>query len=104
MCSSDLKNVKYHDDDMPFMNHLVTNEGQSYFFEKFNNTNHVLVRCNCKDFQYRFKYENHLNKSLYGHKGKKYIGQGLWEANPLHLEGMCKHIIKLSKTLENFFE
>ena len=29
------KNVKYHDDDMPFMNHLVTNEGQSYFFEKF---------------------------------------------------------------------
>ena len=49
------KRVNYHD----FRNHdnlveIIASDGQNYLFEPLNNTNEVLVRCNCKDFKYRF--------------------------------------------------
>ena len=99
------KNVKYHESRSRNYTEIVaSNNGRNYFFERLNDQNDILVRCNCMDFKYRFKYEDHLKRCLYGHKGAPYIGQGLWEANPYHLPGMCKHIIKLARILEHIYE
>ena len=95
------KRVKYHDfqnnDDLV---EIIASDGQNYLFERLNNTNEVLVRCNCKDFKYRFAFYNFEDSSLYGNKPKKYEGQGLFHANPLELPGMCKHLIKTIKSLK----
>ena len=76
-------------------------DGQTYAFEKLSleGTN-VLLRCNCKDFLWRFHNEDHVDKSLQGPNRKKYEGQGIWEANPLKLPGMCKHLMALIEALK----
>ena len=60
----------------------------------------VLVRCSCGDFFWRFNYYNSLDKSLHGRRRGKYEGQGLWEANPSESAGLCKHLMKMAKVLE----
>jgi hypothetical protein len=71
------------------------------FLEKLSlNDNHVALRCNCPDFSWRFNYFNHVDKSLYGRKRKKY--EALYNpgsANPMEMPGMCKHLMKLSHVL-----
>lgn len=63
--------------------------------------NDVLVRCDCKDFKFRFSYYNHVDESLYGVKPKKYEGTGNGPpANPLELPGLCKHLIKLMSVIK----
>ena len=75
--------------------------GIHYYFNKLSLENtQVLLRCNCQDFKNRFHHYNHIDKSLQGPNRKKYIGQGLWEANPQKLPGMCKHIMKMVETLK----
>ena len=37
----------------------------------------VVVRCNCKDYYYRFNYYNHLDGSQYGRKRAKYESKGI---------------------------
>ena len=92
------KRVTYHETEAGCIS-LKAKDG-TYFLEQLSSEDtDVLVRCDCPDFGFRFKYYDHLDKSLHGHKGKKYQGQGLWEANPHHLPGMCKHVIKLWKVL-----
>ncbi len=59
----------------------------------------VLVRCNCKDFYWRFNYYDHLDKALYGTKRKKYESKGGPPANPKQLPGICKHLMKTVKVL-----
>jgi hypothetical protein len=59
---------------------------------------HVLVRCNCPDFFWRFNYYDHLEQSLHGKVRKEYSGSGA-PANPLELPGMCKHLMKLQEVL-----
>lgn len=79
---------------------ITANDGKNYIFEKINDENDVLVRCNCPDFRFRFNFYDHIDKSLFGKKVKKYESLGIGPpANPQELPGMCKHIIKLIKSL-----
>lgn len=62
----------------------------------------VVLRCSCPDFHWRWNFENYEVKSLYGRVRKKYNAKlGLWEANPQHMEGMCKHLWKLTLALRD---
>lgn len=77
-------------------------QGKTYYFETpTKKKNDILVRCQCEDFNYRFKYYDHLDKALYGHKGKKYqrVTEDHPPANPLQLPGCCKHCLKLVEYL-----
>lgn len=87
-----LKQINYDGDEIT----ITASDGQVYSFTK-PSLEHAdaLVRCNCKDFRYRFSWYNHLDHSLYGAKPKKYVSKGVGPpANPLQMEGMCKHLIK----------
>jgi hypothetical protein len=73
---------------------------KKYRFEQMKlRGNHILLRCGCLDHAFRFNYYCHLDHSLYGRKRAPYIGQGLWEANPMKLPGACKHLMSLAKEL-----
>lgn len=97
------KNVNYHNNKIPNLAEITAKDGRNYFFEKLSLENtDVLVRCNCKDFHWRFSYTDHQNESLYGKVRKKYeakINPG--SSNPLELPGMCKHLMALTKSLVN---
>jgi hypothetical protein len=97
------KNVKYHDArDVGGLVEIVASDNKPYLLEKLDAAgNDCRIRCSCGDFGYRFNYYDHVDKSLYGRKRKKYEGQGLWKANPLELPGMCKHLMVLAKALQH---
>tara|TARA_Y100000034_G_scaffold35064_2_gene43027 strand:+ start:13615 stop:14124 length:510 start_codon:yes stop_codon:yes gene_type:complete len=79
---------------------LVSNDDKIYHLKQLSlENNDVLVRCNCPDFFWRFNYYDHVDKSLYNRKRKKYESAGGPPANPLEMPGMCKHLIKMVKTL-----
>jgi hypothetical protein len=60
----------------------------------------VLVRCQCKDFNFRFCHYDYIERSLQGPNRKIYSGfNGTHRANPKELPGMCKHILKLVEEL-----
>jgi hypothetical protein len=81
---------------------LTANDGKTYLLERLSAAkNEILVRCECKDFAFRFNYYDYLDKSLYGRKRKKYESLGIGPpANPLELPGMCKHLIKMAIVLK----
>lgn len=83
---------------------LAASDGVEYTMGKISLENtDVSVRCNCPDFRWRFSYYDHVDKSLYGTKPRKYVrveGSNRPPANPLKLPGMCKHIIKLVEALQ----
>ena len=95
------KRVNYHNfknnDDLV---EIIASDGQNYIFEPLNNMNEVLVRCNCKDYTWRFQHWNAEDKSNYGKDRKKYESLGGPPANPLELPGMCKHLMKMIKSLK----
>lgn len=95
------KKVKYYDEPQREAAELVANDGLTYYFDRLSDTSQdVLVRCNCNDFKYRFNYQDHIGKSLYGTKVKAYKSEGLrGPANPLGLPGMCKHLMKTMTVL-----
>jgi hypothetical protein len=91
------KNVRYNEPGV-----LFRNEGRVITFGHLSKEDtDVLVRCECLDFGFRFSWYDHLDHSLYGRKRKKYEGQGLWQANPMKMPGVCKHLIKM---MESFIE
>lgn len=62
----------------------------------------VLVRCDCPDFRWRFAWYNKLDHSLYGSPPRKYVATGSGPpANPLRMEGMCKHLMKIAEALQH---
>lgn len=94
------KGVVYHEQMEKGLVRLVVND-QSYLLEQLSSENtQVLVRCSCPDFRYRFNYYDFVDKSLSGTKATKYEGQNLWKANPLELPGVCKHLMKFHKALQ----
>lgn len=97
------KNVAYHPSKTnENWIEIAANDGQNYVFEKLNGDNEILVRCNCADFSWRFNYFDHEDRSLYGKVRRKYeanVNPG--SANPLEMPGMCKHLIKLTRTLDH---
>jgi hypothetical protein len=92
------KNVDYDGDEV----NLRASDGRDYSFNRLSLENtDVLVRCQCKDFRYRFSFYNHLDNSLHGRKPKKYESKGVGPpANPSELPGLCKHLMKMSRVLE----
>jgi hypothetical protein len=79
---------------------LIASDGKNYKLNRLSlENNDVLLRCGCSDFNYRFNYYDHLDKSLYNRKRKKYESNGGPPANPKEMPGMCKHLIKLIETL-----
>jgi len=92
------KGVLYHEGgDME-----VVADGRSHRFDQLSLDNsEALVRCDCPDFRWRFAYYNHRERSLYGRKPARYTPNGSGPpANPLQMEGMCKHLMKLAQELE----
>lgn len=80
--------------------HLQASDGGYYKFKKIDEgKTEVVLRCSCPDFRWRFSYYNHLEGSLYGRKPKAYKGSGGAPANPLQMEGCCKHLMKTVKAL-----
>lgn len=91
------KKVVYNENEQTS---LIASNGKKYNLKQLSfDENEVLLRCNCPDFYWRFNFYNSEDKSLHGRKRAKYEGQGSWKANPLEYPGMCKHIMKLIKTL-----
>lgn len=81
---------------------ITANDGKQYAFEQLTGQTDVLVRCDCKDFGFRFNFYDAENGFLYGKVRKKYEAHtNPGSANPLELPGMCKHILKLVKSLEH---
>jgi len=80
---------------------LIATDGKTYPLKQLSlENNDVLVRCNCPDFFWRFNYYDHVDKSLYNRKRKKYESQGGPPANPFEMPGMCKHLMKMTKVLK----
>lgn len=81
------------------------------YFEKISlvdssKKNYVRVRCGCKDFRFRFSWEDKDNKCLYGGRPKKYVkkaGSNRQPVNPMHYPGMCKHIYECARALQRYF-
>jgi len=82
---------------------IIASDGLMYEYKKPSVVeNDVLVRCSCPDFRWRFAYYNHLDHSLHGRKPAKYNSLGIGPpANPLEMEGMCKHLMKLITALRD---
>jgi hypothetical protein len=98
------KNVIYHEQTIrPKTIKIKDEDGHTYFFEPVSIVeNDVLVRCNCKDFSYRFAHFNYLDKSLFGRDRKKYESKGILPpVNPKELPGMCKHLFAMSVALRD---
>jgi hypothetical protein len=96
------KDVKYYEKKEFKTIELIASNGKKYFLNRLSlSENEVLTRCECKDFHWRFKHFNSLDKSLYGRDRKKY--EALYRpdtANPKEIPGMCKHLMKLVKILK----
>ncbi len=93
------KNVTYYEEATAGAVRIES-EGRRYFLDRLSmDDNHIVIRCNCPDFHWRFNFYNHLNKSLYGSKRTRYENQGGPPANPMEKEGMCKHAMKMIKIL-----
>lgn len=94
------KGVRYREGRGKGVVPVATSDGKTVFLEALSSSvTDVNVRCTCADFMYRFNYYDHVDKSLFGRKRRKYEGLGLWAANPLEMPGMCKHLMKTMKAL-----
>jgi hypothetical protein len=95
------KGVKYHPEKDASNLVTLATEGKVFYLEPISlSDNHVLLRCQCGDFHWRFCHTDHLDRSLQGPNRKKY--EALYRpgsANPKEMPGMCKHILKLAKVL-----
>lgn len=94
------KNVIYHNSKNQNWAEIVASNGRKCFFEKLNLRKEVVLRCGCNDFKWRFNFEDHRDRSLYGRVRRKYeakINPG--SSNPLEIPGMCKHLMKLVRSL-----
>jgi hypothetical protein len=94
------KNINYYDSPTEGTVIIKKNNKNYYFKKPSIKENDVNIRCNCRDFEFRFNFYNHVDESLYGRKRAKYIGQGLFNINPQKMPGMCKHIMALIKNIE----
>lgn len=61
----------------------------------------VKVRCSCLDFYFRFAVWNFNDNSIVGRAPKPYRRTTTTrpEANPDHVPGLCKHLLKLIEVL-----
>lgn len=101
-CIMLFKNVIYKESIGKKIIKIKTTMGSEHFVEQIDSSkNGVLVSCQCKDFQWRFRHFNKSDKSLYGRDRAKYealINPGI--SNPMELSGLCKHLIKMAKIIK----
>lgn len=67
------------------------------------NSDTARVACDCMDFRFRFANNNDRDDSLAGNAPPAYQrvpGSNRPEANPSHLPGMCKHIMRVVQDLK----
>jgi len=105
-CIMLFKNINYKNSPGKGIIKIKTSSGSEQFVEQVDSSkNDVLVRCSCPDFYWRGNYANHLDKSLFGRKRAKYESKGILSpANTGNYPMLCKHLIKLGKTLkESYF-
>lgn len=97
------KGVKYLESKTINSVELVASDANTYLLERIKPwSNEVLVRCECPDFHWRFNFYDHVDKSLYGRKRRKYDSKGVGRvANASKSEGMCKHLIKMIKAISD---
>lgn len=98
-----LKSVRFHEAyDEPELVRIIDATEQTYYLEQLSyDETPVLVRCNCGDFYWRFCHADHLSSDLYGRNRKKYEAiHNPGAANPDNAKGLCKHLMKLVKTLD----
>ena len=100
-CIMLFKNIKFNESEQKKSIKIKMSNGKEYFVEQIDSKkNDVLLRCNCKDFHWRFNFYNFKDHSLFGRKRSKYESTGVGKANPLELPGICKHLIKMSKIIK----
>ena len=65
------------------------------------NINNVKVHCDCEDYQMRFAYYNIQNNCHIGPPPAPYTRKTDTrpEANPSHVPGLCKHLLKVAEDL-----
>jgi hypothetical protein len=92
------KRVNYDGDSV----RITASDGLEYNFGPLSLENtDVALRCGCKDFYWRFNYYNSLEKSLQGRVRSPYESvSGRPPANPQEMPGMCKHLMKMIKVLQ----
>ena len=93
------KKVNYNGNQVKIM----ATDGKPYHFDRLSlESTDVLVRCSCQDFRWRFGHYNRLERSLYGSNPPAYRSKGIGPpANPMELEGMCKHLMKTTMALRD---
>jgi hypothetical protein len=81
---------------------VIDNLGKHYRIKPLSVANNdVRVRCGCGDFYWRFHHFDHVDNSLYNRNRKKYEAiHNPGSANPEEMPGLCKHLIKLIKVLQ----
>lgn len=96
------KNVIFSESEGKKLIKIKMSTGKEHFVEQIDaEKNDILVRCNCKDFYWRFTHYNKKDKSLYGRDRtayKAFIRPDT--ANPMEMAGMCKHLIKMAKIIK----
>ena len=94
------KGVQYHENQDVQGLAQIELGGRNYFFEQLSlENNHVMLRCDCNDFKWRFNYYDYTDGSLHGRVRAPYHGQGGAPANPHEMPGMCKHLMKMTEVL-----
>jgi hypothetical protein len=100
-CIMLFKNIKFNENEQKKSIKIKMSNGKEYYVEQINSKEKdVLLRCNCKDFHWRFNFYNSKDHSLFGRKRSKYESAGGPKANPLELPGICKHLVKMSKIIK----
>ena len=95
------KQVVYHPQRERGVIEIIDNMGQTYFLEKLQQDDtQILVSCGCNDFRWRGQHWDKVEKCLLGRDRKKYEAKyNPGSANPDEAPMLCKHLMKLSKTL-----
>lgn len=95
------KGVKYSLKEEKKTIPIMASSGKKVFIEQISmEKNDILVRCSCKDFYWRFMHFDKKESSLFGKDRKKYEAiSNPGSSNPKELAGICKHLIKMGKTL-----
>lgn len=91
-----LYNVEYAEPDTPGSTQLPDTEVAIKPYRLTADTSRVA--CDCMDFRFRFANHNHNDDSLAGNPPPAYQrvpGSNRPEANPSHLPGMCKHLMRV---------
>lgn len=96
--------VIFEPEDTAINTTFLASNNEEYNVKKIHlKGNTVKLRCNCLDFYHRFATWNFNDDSLYGPKPPPYPRKTNTRppVNPMKVPGICKHLLKLIKTLRS---